>query len=364
MLDQVAAAFDRKDYSTAARLVKEWLHQSPENPWAQLYAARLQEVAGNLDQAQLRYRHLLRDVTHPKLLAQVRQGLQRLQQSQLTQPTVAHPQADDSELGCLVLEAVPSEATAIVQSFAQVMKLDAYTARMLLPNRGWKLYRTGPVAELDAVGQALQAARVPVVWAAFSKIQAIRVFQVNHFQAFGSNTTVVCQDEQNRQGVLSFEWSEVRQRVEGRLPIFEQVLELGYRDRLERKESIQDYAHVCDLHLPKRGCILRLLDSNYAFDRGASVLPQRTSQLDRTTLRTHWNALMHKVQARSPEAIVWSDFPSFGETAADFAAPLSRLAAHIAILRQVDTYWDAAFELYSRLAFLRRLSVSSGDGVA
>ncbi|MBD2022079.1 tetratricopeptide repeat protein [Leptolyngbya sp. FACHB-36] len=357
MLNQVAAAFDRKDYSTAARLVKEWLHQSPENPWAQLYAARLQEVAGNLDQAQMRYRHLLRDVTHPKLLAQVRQGLQRLEQPSESKlhSTVARQQPDDLELGCLVLEAVPSEATAIVQSFAQVVKLDAYTARMLLPNRGWKLYRTGPVAELHAVGQALQAARVPVVWAAFSKMQAIRVFQVNHFQSFVSSPTVVCQDEQNRQGVLSFEWSEVRQRVEGRLPIFEQVLELGYRDRLERKESIQDYAHICDLHLPKRGCILRMLDSGYEFDRGASVLPQRTSQLDRTTLRTHWNALIHEVQARSPEAIVWSDFPTFGETAADFAAPLSRLAAHIAILRQVDTYWDPAFELYSRLAFLRRL---------
>ena len=74
MLDQVAAAFDRQDYSTAARLLKELMQQSPENPWVQFYRARLQEVSGQVERAEQIYRQLLREVNNPKLVLQVRQG--------------------------------------------------------------------------------------------------------------------------------------------------------------------------------------------------------------------------------------------------------------------------------------------------
>ena len=234
------------------------------------------------------------------------------------------------------------------------MKLDAYTTRMLIPNRGWRLYRAGLAGELQVLSQELQQAGVPNVWASQPDIEAIQIFRVQSFQAATPKATVVCQNVHDQIGLLSFDWSEVRQRVEGALPIFEQVLDLGYRNRLERKEETQDYAHFCDLHLPERRCILRLHDSSYKFDQGLVVNAQAAiDPLDRNTIRTNWNQLMTLLKRQTPHAETWSDFTPFATTAADFTVPLLRLKPHIYLARQADSYWDAAFHLYSSLIFLR-----------
>ena len=249
-----------------------------------------------------------------------------------------------------MLEAVPPEArSTVTQNLARVMKLDGYTARLLVPNRGWRLYRAGAIGELSVHGQALRQAGVPATWASQPELEKVQVFQVQSFQAIAPQAAVICKNEQDQLGRLTFDWAEVRQRAEGMLPIFEQVLELGYRDQLERKEKTQDYAHVCDLHLPGRRCILRILESQYDFSQGVAMIPQTPTGLDRATQRINWNCLMEMLQQRSPQALVWSEFTSFGESAADFAAPLSRLKPHIPLLRRTDTHWDGAFQLYSSL---------------
>jgi tetratricopeptide (TPR) repeat protein len=78
-LDQIAAAFDRRDYNLATRLLKDFLKESPQNPWGHLYKARLYEVAENFEGAISIYQHLLKSVTHPKIMSHARQGLQRIE---------------------------------------------------------------------------------------------------------------------------------------------------------------------------------------------------------------------------------------------------------------------------------------------
>lgn len=358
MLNQVAAAFDRQDYRTAAQLLQELLKQSPQDPWVQLYWGRLQEVSSKLEEADAIYRNLLRHTSNPKLAVQARQGIQRIamMQEARRQQAIAQATADPqaSAPGFLILKAVTGmDRTAAIQNLARVMQVDAYTARLLLPSRGWRLYRSGPIGELTLYGQALQAAGVPAFWAALPELEKIQVFRINYFQTLAPKATVICQNSQDQLGQLTFDWSEVSQRVEGMLPIFEQVVELGYRDRLERKEKTQDYSHLCDLHLPGRRCILRLHDSHYTFEQGLSVSQSPSKgATNPSTLRTNWNHLTELIAQHSPRASVLSEFTAFAETAADFAVPLSRLQPHIYILRQSETFWDPAFQLYSGLAFL------------
>jgi hypothetical protein len=359
MLDQVAAAFDRQDYQTATRLLKELSQQSPQNPWVKLYLARLREVSGNLDSAENLYRKLLQDTTNLKLVVQVRQGLQRIEQLQQErrQQTIAEAKADPqtNEPGFLALKSVAGELrAAAIANFARVMHLDTYTARGLLPSRGWRLYRTGSVGELQVYGQELRRAGVPAISVSSSDVQRIHLFRVHYVQATTPQAIAICQNEQDQMGSLSFDWAEVSQRVDGMVPIFEQVVDLGYRDQLERKEKTQDYAHFCDLHLPGRGCILRIQDGTYAFEQGISLPGQQAvTDLDRSTIRTNWNCLMQLLNQQLPEIVSESAFTTFAETAADFAICLNRLKSHIHLLRQMESYWDPAFHLYSSLIFLQ-----------
>ena len=358
MLDEIIAAFERQDYRTAAQLVAQLRAQSPQNPWVLFYSGRLQEVSGKLDAATDLYRQLLRDTTNPRLVTQVRQAIQRVEalQRERRQQAIAQATAEpnNNAPGFLALEAVTgSDRTTVVQNFARAMKLDAYTARLLIPNRGWRLYRAGLAGELQVYSQELQQAGVPNVWASQPDIEAIQIFRVNYFQTATPNATVVCQNVHNQIGLLSFDWAEVSQQVEGSLPIFEQVLDLGYRNRLERKEETQDYAHFCDLHLPSRRCILRLHDSSYQFDQGLAIGSHAIEALDRSTLSTNWNQLIALIKQQTPHAETWSHFTPFAETAADFTVPLLRLKSHIYLSRQEDSYWDSAFQLYSSLIFLR-----------
>jgi tetratricopeptide (TPR) repeat protein len=352
MLDQVAAAVDRQDYRTAAQLLKALLKQSPHDPWVQFYAARVQEAAGKLDAADRIYRQLLRDSSQRKLIAQARQGIERIAALR-TPPSLAEESPQSAEQGFLVLESVTGDARPqAVQALAQATQVDRYTAQLLLPNRGWRLYRAGSVRELQALGQTLRSAGLPTCWATRSELNAIQVFQVQSVQQVAPKVTIVCRNQQAQLGQLSFDWVEVTQQVQGLLPIFEQVVDLGYRDRLERREKTQDYSQICDLHLPQRRCILRFQDSQYDFEAGIALLSSPVTLQPHPTLRAQWNQVLQGLNQRLPQAPVWSDFTAFGESAADFAAPLDRLPSQVRILRQVGTHWDTAFELYSRLIFL------------
>lgn len=369
MIDQVADAFERKDYRTAAKLLKQLVKQEPKNPLVRLYIARLQESTGQLDSAQKGYRQLLQNTTNPKIMSQARHGLERLEalEKEQRRQAIAQATADPSstELGVLVLEGIATEAKqAAAQHLGRIMQLDAYTARLQLPTRGWRLYRTGPIGELQFYVSSLREAEIPCFAAKLADIEKINVFTVNYFSdepvaMLGSSngqptqTTVVCQNSEGQQGSLPFNWSEVSQRVEGLIPLFDAVVDRGIRGELVRKTQTMDYVQFCDLHLPARNCILRFGDRNYQFQQGMTFQSNQQSTLYQATTRTNWNNLLDFFKSQLPQIPVWSDFKIFAETALDYKEMLGRLPSHIDLFRREETLWDPAFQLYSGLIFLK-----------
>jgi Tetratricopeptide repeat len=358
MLDQVAAAFHRQDYKTAAQLLKQLRQQSPDNVWVRFYIGRLQEVSGKADAASAVYRQLLQATTNAKVIAQAREGLQRLEAESKAQRQSAIAQAtadpDNAGLGFLILQAIAqSDRTATAQTFGRIMKLDAYTARLLLPSRGWRLYRVGAVGELQMYGQEAQQAGIPVFWVALADLQKIRVFRVQYLQAASPQPAIVCKNEADQLGTLTFDWSEVTNRVEGLLPIFEDVVDLDVRNKLKHREETQDYAQVVDLHLPKRNCILRFCDRAYQFQQGVVFDASQDGGLPnaQATLRIRWNQLTGFLGNCLAPTSVWSDFSSFAETTLEQLVLVKNFPAHIDLFRKAPTQWDKAFQLYSSLVF-------------
>ncbi|HBE20546.1 MAG TPA: cyclic nucleotide-binding protein [Cyanobacteria bacterium UBA11149] len=369
MMDEVIEAFQRKDYKTAARLLKQLAKDEPNNPWVQLYIARLHEVRQKLSEAETVYRQLLQNTTSPKIISQARQGLKRLETIEKEQRQQALSQAtadpNSNQFGILILEAIDAQNKSnAAQTLAKIMQLDPYTARLQIPTRGWRLYRTGPVGELKFYALSLQKGLIPCFWVTLADIQNLNVFKVNYFDEFNArNTTIVCQNHQNQTGSLTFNWSEVSQCVEGRLPIFEQVVDLDARQKLQRKTQTLDYIQFFDLHLPNRKSILRLNDLQYQFQQGIRLSPQVESSqngsikkpvFSQATNRINWNSLRAFLNCQLPQIPIWSDFTSFGETAIDYKEMLSRLPSHIDLFRREHTPWDSAFQLYSGLAFLKK----------
>ena len=354
MIEQVAIAFERKDYQTAAKLLKQLLVESPEHPWVQFYLGRLHEVSGKLQDAEKVYRQLLRDTRNSRIVTLARQGLRRLQEIQLEERQRAISRAtaegNNSELGVLVLEPLSNELKIKAsRKFAQIMQLDPYTARLVLPSRGWRLYRIGQVGELKFYGKQLQQAGIPCFWATIAQIQQIQVYQVKYFQESTLQATVVCRNQTNQLGSLTFDWSEVTARVVGLLPIFEQVIDVDAYRKLEWKTQTQDYAQFCDLHIPGRRCILRLYDNGYEFQQGLEIIPQASQN----TIRINWNSLSSWIDQQLPQVKIWSDFTCFADTTLDQTEMLGYIKSHINLLRREHTNWDSAFHLYSGLVFVK-----------
>ncbi|MCY7284452.1 MAG: tetratricopeptide repeat protein [Cyanobacteria bacterium CAN_BIN43] len=355
MFESIEAAFDRQDYKTAAHLLKPLRQQNPDHPFVQLYVGRLYEESGKLTAATAAYRQILQGVTHPKVLNQARHGLQRLEATAQAQKVEAIAQAtadpNNAKIGFLILEPIEGDARlAAAQNFARIMRIDPYMARLQLPSRGWRLYRTGAIGELAWYGQELRKAGVPAFWTSLESLQGLRVLRVNYLQGVSPKATVICQNEADQTGTLTFDWAEVTHRVEGLLPIFEDVVDLDSRKRLMRKEKTQDYVQVLDLHLPKRRCILRFCDRAYQFQQGV-IFEQDAMPNHQATTRMRWNALTQFLGDRLAAVPSRSDFIPFAETTQEHLAFLQDFPTHINLLRKAPTYWDAAFQLYSGLIF-------------
>ncbi len=351
MLDSVADALQNEDYKTAARLLKQLKKEQPKNPWVHLYIGRFYEQTQKLEAAEKIYRQLLKGTTNPNIISKARQGLGRLQniasnkrQEAITQ---AITEAGGEETGVLVLQPLPKESKqAAAQKFAEIMEMDAYSARLQLPSRGWRLYRTGKLGKLQYYVSSLQAAEVPCFCAAISAVEKINVYEVSYFETLEPTPKALCHNQDGQLGTLNFEWEEVSQRVEGLLPIFEEVEEMDVRRQYQTKTKILDYTHVYDLHLPKKNSIVRLCDRNYQFKQGVALA-------DNTTARQNWYNLRHLLEQQLSQTSLWSDFKIFAETATDFSQMLQHLKPHLNLGRSQQTTWDTAFQLYSCLILLR-----------
>lgn len=361
-IDQVAAAFEQKNYKEAAKLLKVLLTESPENPWVKVYVGKLHEVSGQREEAEKVYKNLLRSVTNPKIVGAARQGLQRLEdrEKQRRQQAIEIGKADprQQELGILLIEPIKKDNKAeLAKNFASVMQLDPYTARLILPTRNWRLYRTGLMGELQVYVRELKNADIGSFCLSYPQINSIKVFKISYFQALNPKGIAVCKNESDQLGQMSFEWGEVAQQVEGLIPIFKAYADFDLiRDTVDYKEQIQDFAHVWDLHLPRRQCILRLINQHYDFQQGIKFtppqIPQSKGMGNRQTVGENWGRLTKFLTEKIPQRNTSAEFLAFGESVVDDEA-LSRIKPHLNLFRRSESNWDQAFELYSRLVFLK-----------
>jgi hypothetical protein len=368
MIQQVAEALERQDYSEAARLLQDLL---PEDPWVILYQGQIQEGKGEWDLAAESYRQLLRIDHGRKIATEARLGLQRLETLRQEQRQQALAEAStmpgSQETGVLVLEAIPPEAKAeAAKNFARIMKLEPYVTRLLLPSRGWRLYRSGPLSEMQVYGQELREAGIPVFWLPLADLQQIEVLEVSHFEAVTPKALTMCSHKQKPEPFgFEFDWSEVSQRVTGLVPIFELVVDQDRQRKIQRKEQIQDHAQFCDLHLPTRNTILRIYHGAYQFNQGISMIPINApgKAIDQGTSWAHWKGLESLFDRYLPSTPVWSDFTPFGESVVEHTDFLDRIDPHIKLFRRQESYWDQAFQLYSSLIFCQaQASPSNRDG--
>ncbi|HEY9825358.1 MAG TPA: hypothetical protein V6D19_07915 [Stenomitos sp.] len=356
MSEAIEAALAKQDFTKAAELIRAL---DPTDPKTLLCWGQFREATQEWEMAEEIYRSLLRDTLNPKVILAARHGLERLRSQKAQDRKAAIAEAtsapEKAELGVLILEALPPDAKKeAALAMAQIMNIDPYSARVLLPSRGMRLYRSGPLGELEFYGQQLKDKGIPVLWRSLAELQRISIYTVAYFQSVEPTVSaMVWQNNPDELRPFNFAWADVSQRIEAQLPIFEAVLDRDVRGKLQRKEKTQDYAQFCDLHLPKRNCILRLYDAAYQFNHGISLQSAQPEQhLNNSTSWANWRHLSQVLQQHLPQQTVWTDFEPFAETALDHPDLLEKLPAHIDLFRREDSNWDPAFQLYSTVLFL------------
>jgi len=357
-LNLIAQAIDRGNYAQADQLLNLFLLENPQDPWGLFYWARLDELAHRLRQAEDRYRQVLKGTTNIKLINLARQGIQRVQTQEKTEWNQALAAAtldpSQTQMGCLILEPLDNATkTEVAPEFGRLMHLDAYTARLHLPSRIWRLYRTGAIGELQVYQQQLKRIGIPSFCITLTAIEGVKVLQVETLRPESKGAIVTGRDESDQLGNIGFEWSEVGYWVEGLLPIFEQVVDQGAWHKVIRKEKIQDYAHIVDLHLPHRRCLLRLCDRTYQFYPSGEI-PSRQQKQERQhkTSRQNWNQFLATLTQPLNHLEKRSSFNLFGEAALDQNLFLDRITPHLDLFRAEKNAWDSAFHLYSVLHFI------------
>lgn len=356
---QVAAALEVRDYQQVTWLLKQWQANDPQNPMLWLYVAQMQERTDRLEAAQKNYLKLLKQTPSSKIMNQARAGIARIQQRQNTIKAEALDKAKQLEGGAevaMLAIAAPEKAShqQAIQGMATVFKLDAYTARLKVPTSGFRLHRIGAWGEVSYYVKALHQAKTPAFAVKVNDIKAQPVFQIEYFEKLHSQPIVVCKNAAGQLCQISFDWSDVTGRVSGQLPVFEQVVDIGNWGRTIRKEQVQDYAQVLDLHLQKKNMVLRLCDRLYQYPKGVSLFEQ--SELNS---RLQWNQLLHQI-AHSISSPHYSDFGRFGKGALEFIPLLPPLNAHLDIDRRAPSDWDLAFHLYSSLCAFNVAPDSAG----
>lgn len=356
MNQEIAVALEDQDYETALQLIQAL----PESdPWGQLYLGQLQSAQAEWEQAEQIFRSLLQQDYGPKITQAARRGLKQIQDHEQAvrqdkrNQAIADP--EQTQTGVLVLEALPPETKAeAALKFSKIMQVEPYTARMLIPSRGWRLYRIGAIGELMMYGQELQAAGIPSFWTTLAQVQTLQVHQVCYFNSLQPSPEVVISDHHAQQThSFCFDWSKVTQRVEGLVPIFEEVVDRDPRGKLQRKEKTQDHAQFCDLHLPHQNCILRFYDAAYQFNQGIPL-----TEVDRETSWANWRGLTTLLSQNLPHTTLCTDFTAFADTAVEQLELLGEFESYINLLRREDSKWDQAFHLYSSLAMLKPHNLS------
>jgi hypothetical protein len=364
MIEQVEAALQRRDYRTAKSLLEKLAQKQPDSPFVKLYSAKLQETSQHFDLAEQVYRHLLQTALEPKILQEARQGIARIKEAQTAQieksraaalaATLAAPAHNYESTAnyLLILEPINNEIKAIVApKFAQIMKLDSYTAQMHLPGRSWRLYRVGSEQEINFYVDQFALAKIPAFGMGIESLKQPQVMMIRSIEQFSPRLEFTTTDNYGSESSQRCAWADIKTIVTGLLPIFEEITEKTQtvkESKTRYRTQILDYVQVCDLHLPSKNIILRLCSQHYNFQKDLDP-----SYKNLQTSRESWQRIIDQVQEQAIRAQTWKDFTPFANTALEYPEVLKRIPAHLNIIRRQPSLWDPAFQIYST-AILQR----------
>lgn len=354
MLKEIEEAFSQKDYQKAEFLLDQLKEKEGKNPWFQYYQARLEESKNKLEQAEQYYLKILRDNIHLnlQLSSKIRNGINRIKAIKNEQKEMAlktfQEIPDSEEWGVLILAPMAvEEKKEAAQKMAKILETDVYSARLLIPSRSLKFYRSGKLGELKYYESQLNEASIPNFCFSFKEINNVSVYQVKYIESLSPKLILVCEDNRQQEKKINIQWTDIKTRIEALLPLFESSVHVGRQGKLERKITTLDYVQFCDLHLKNNNIILRFNDYNYQFNQGVNFGDKEN------TIKTKWAKLCQLFQAEIPSIPVWSDFTLFGEGLMQFSEMLKQINSQVKLFRREETPWDAAFQLYSAVIFLK-----------
>lgn len=361
MLEQVEAALQCRDYRTAGNILAKMTQKQPHDCQIKLYSGKLQEATAQLAAAEQTYRQLMQDdLAEPKILQAARRGIERIKAAKIESARKANIQdfladkskTNDPSAALLILEPVETAAkTAMALKFAQIMKIEPYNARLLLPSRSSRVYRTGNMGDMSFYEHQLQAAGIPAFALSIEQINRPEIIQVKSIESFSPKAEITALNGYGTDFSRSYHWSEVQAVVRGLIPIFEEITQITTsttKTKVQHKWQILDYVQVWDLHLPRINAILRICSQNYAF-------PLREKKAGIVSSRENWQKLIDTISKHTPAVSHWNEFTPFAETALEYPDTLEKMPAHLQLVRRQPSHWDQAFQLYSGAIFARRL---------
>lgn len=361
MLEEILEAIEQKNYQTAEELIQKLSSQDSENLWVKYCYAYLEENKNNLEQALAKYRKILQDLVFPdaKLIAQIRNRIERINQLKKEEKQKEEKQKqqevnqfksipNSTELAVLILEPIEIiEKKEAAKKMAKIMAIDVYSANLQIPTRNWRLFRCGNLGELTYYETELKKASIPCFCIAIKEINKINIYQVKHIKSTSPELILSCKNNLEEDETITINYSEISNRVEGLLPLFDSSVHLDNKGTIMRKNQTFDYAKFYDIHYPNKNIILRFSDYNYEFEQDINFT------IKEKTTNSKWNNLCGFFNQKMSKISLYSDFTIFGQAVIDFPEMLKQIQSHVKLCRREETPWDAAFQLYSGLIFLK-----------
>ncbi|WP_069792020.1 tetratricopeptide repeat protein [Cyanobacterium sp. IPPAS B-1200] len=365
MFPEIITHIDNQEYEKAKELIDKLLLEGEELLWKNYYYGLIAEKTNQLIEAENKYRQVIKDsiFPNPEITKNIRDGLERIKQINLAQKdaenkkreerkqqTLAEFQENENsnELAILVLKPLsPEEKNIVGKQFAEIIKVDPYTAKLQIPTRNLRLYQTGNYGELSYYQQEFKSININSICSSIKEVNQTIVYQVKYITQNQEQITVIYNDNKLSQEIeFTFNPQEIINQVNGTVPIFEMTLHTNVKRKLTRKKETLDYINFCDLHLSKNKTILRFSDYIYQFDQGINTFKQ-----DKTS-RDKWLTLIRFLNDKIGEVKSYNNFTPFAEGAIQFPEMLKQVQSNINIFRKEETLWDEAFQLYSALILL------------
>jgi hypothetical protein len=359
MFEEVKAFINNENYDEAKKILAELLAQGKKDLWIRYYQTLILEKQGNLTESEASYRQILKDSIYPdtQLLKLIRDAIERIvkinQEKQEIKKEIQVQKLQEfqniensEDLAILVLQPVNLEQKKLLApKFAQVMNLDNYTATLQIPTRSLRLYKTGNFGTLNYYQTELSQAEIPCFCQRINNINKMKVYQVKYIISDDEEVNILCENDQEKEIIITFQWQEINHKIHALIPIFEDILYIDGKGKPQKKKSILDYSKFYDLHLVSQNLILRFSDQFYKFDKGLEIANQVN------TVQEKWQYLINFLNEKIPDKPLWSDFTLFAEGAIEFPEMLKQITPHINLFRREETLWDEAFQLYSGLIF-------------